>query len=239
MPETQETKSNQNKPRDKKEGRSRAWLWFVVYGLLVLVGLSIGSWYFEKGADRAKFWVEGLLSAGVLSVVIFQAAIYRKQWDTMERSLAVQSRAYVEVHSIETNPSDTWTVIKVENIGKIPAKNVRVMWTLYGLKNGEIYKPAETKTFDYERLSPGNFRIEFDFALVSHFSPADVLAIFDKSMKVATFLQFQITYNDGFQEQTTRGLYGYIPKPKDKWLPVAEVKTLPTKIEASVEKAQA
>src|SRR6185295_16381809 len=100
MPETQETDSNHNDAHDKKKRRPRAWLWFVLYGALVLTGLFIGSWYFEKGAERAKFWVEGLLSAGVLSVVIIQAVIYRKQWGVMERQWRDGQRAYVGVHSL-------------------------------------------------------------------------------------------------------------------------------------------
>lgn len=109
MPQTEEPEGDQKQAADKKKRRSRSWLWFVLYGSTVLAGLTIGSSYFTSGADRAKFWVEGLLSAGVLSVVIVQTVIYRKQWRVMEQqgqaakeqtkimgeSLVIQSQAYV------------------------------------------------------------------------------------------------------------------------------------------------
>lgn len=100
MPETQKTDSNQDKPGDKEKRRPRAWLWFLLYGVLVLAGLSVGSWFFKYGADRAKFWVEGLLSAAVLSVVAAQAYIYRAQWRVMEEQLRAMRDSLTETQKV-------------------------------------------------------------------------------------------------------------------------------------------
>ena len=128
MPETQETKDDRDKASDKKKWRPHPWVGFVLYGLVVLTGLSIGSWYFKIGADRAKFWVEGLLSAGVLSVVIVQAVIYRKQWLAMERQWRDGQRAYVGIHSLTKHgdPHNRNPLLKIQNVGKTPADRVSV-----------------------------------------------------------------------------------------------------------------
>lgn len=123
MPETPETR------------RPRAWLWFVLYGILVLTGLSIGSCYFNTGADRAKFWVEGLLSAGVLSVVIVQAVIYSKQWHVMDAQTEYANRAYVCIPAgnmdvfdeLKTGKQVMVFKLKLENTGQTPANDVQVV----------------------------------------------------------------------------------------------------------------
>ena len=141
MPETQETNDNHKEPDNKKKWRPRAWLWFIFYGLLVLAGLAIGSWYFEKGADRAKFWVDGLLSAAVLSIVAIQAYIYREQWHVMERQwragtkqielMALSECAYVTIGENWKVDEDSWNndvlVVhgQIHNGGRTPALNFR------------------------------------------------------------------------------------------------------------------
>jgi len=223
MPETQETDSNQDKANNKKKWRPSAWLWFVFYGVLVLTGLAIGSWYFKNGADRAKFWVEGLLSAAVLSVVAIQAHIYWKQTGVMEKALRISERAYVEVHSIETDKETALVTVKVENIGKTPATEVRVICMLYSYKDRKRYKPNRF-SMHYERLSRGNFKIEFPFALTSYFTPPEVFSILE-DMELPLFLQFRIHYHDGFQRQVSDSTYGYLGEPKNAWLPFADIET--------------
>jgi hypothetical protein len=133
MPETQKASNHQKESNHKKKWRSSAWLWFVLYGIVVLAGLSIGSCYFKNGADRAKFWVEGLLSAGVLSVVIVQAVIYSKQWKAMASSLDIEraksnprlriSRVRVENLKVGSEPT---FIVTITNDGLIDATGVRL-----------------------------------------------------------------------------------------------------------------
>lgn len=149
MPETQQSGGDHKYTDNKKKRRSRPWLWWVLYGVLVLTGMAIGSCYFKNGADRAKFWVEGLLSAGVLSVVIVQAVIYRKQWRAMELQTEYANRAYVCIPvanmdiftEIETRNDKFVFKFRVENTGNTPANNVRVIGGT-GVTEEDIPDPA-------------------------------------------------------------------------------------------------
>jgi hypothetical protein len=164
MPETEQGSSDQKKSNDKEKRRSRGWLWLVFYGVLVLAGLSIGSWYFEKGADRAKFWVEGLLSAGVLSVVIVQAVIYRKQWNAMQEGLELSREsmrysqsAYITVKDVVTSNEKMGEplefLIRFVNSGTTPAYKCRVYLHINNQRRPFKFSHEQAKNLKGMRIS--------------------------------------------------------------------------------------
>lgn len=153
--------------------------------------------------------------------VIAQVVIYRKQWHVMERSFAVGTKAYLEVHSIETDQG--LVTVKVENIGQIPATKIEVACTLYAWKDGADYK-ASRFSMEYERLARGNFKIEFTFHLMMSFTKAEMDTILSKGMELPVFLEFRIRYYDGFKKQVSESKYGYVGRPRAAWLPFADIK---------------
>jgi hypothetical protein len=210
MPETQETDNDHNKAGNQKKRRPSAGLWFVLYGVLVLIGLAVGSWYFKNGADRAKFWVEGLLSAAVLSVVAVQAYIYRKQTEIMATTSVTSNRSYVGIHSIadrQMNDFEKMILIKLENIGKVPADDIRVrihldaLWigsdlvkTSAGLRTniGEVID----KYFGRTKLFPGKLKIEIPIRYSNYFSDAETECIMTGFISLVVW--GKIIYKDGF-----------------------------------------
>lgn len=54
------------------------------------------------------------------------ADLMKQQAKTMDRSLVLGTRAYVGVHSIAFDPHKKRIFLQVENIGRVPAKNIQV-----------------------------------------------------------------------------------------------------------------
>lgn len=72
------TQANKNNDR-----ASYAWLWWVAAagaaGFLVLLFASI---YLPNLTERIKFFTTNVLSLLVLAIIVIQAIIYRKQWES-------------------------------------------------------------------------------------------------------------------------------------------------------------
>jgi hypothetical protein len=158
MPETQETNSDQNRANDKKKWRPSAWLWFALYGALVLTGLIVGGLFFTVGSDRVRFWTENLLTASILAAIIVQALIYRRQWKAMQdsltktRNLVAQNeraikaaednvktveetaiyanRAYLRAdYAMMRGSAGVRPYLRIENSGNTPANDVRLSYS--------------------------------------------------------------------------------------------------------------
>jgi hypothetical protein len=176
--------NDQKQSANKKKWRSRPWFWWALYGALVLTGMVIGSYYFKNGADRAKFWVEGLLSAGVLSVVIIQAVIYRKQWQVMDRSLVIGTRAYVGLHSIDFDTGNRRLLIQIENIGRVPADDIVISLRMeYGVP--EKFKPFVDR---YTELSADKTEIVFNLRFVYRYGK---YKLFPGNFKIPILIRFE------------------------------------------------
>lgn len=223
---------NEKYPNDQ-ESRPKKFLkiagWTVLWVLALAIGLAItikvlGHYSHLLGAnsDPVAFVTGNLLNALILAAIVAQVLIYRKQWHVMERSFAVGTRAYMEVHSIETNDTGLITV-KIENIGQIPATNIVVACKLDAFKDKKRYKPYNVR-MDYERLSRGNFKIEFNLHLGLSFTQPEIDLILGRWVELPVFLEFRIDYFDGFKGQVSRSMYGYIGKPRNIWLPFAAIK---------------
>jgi hypothetical protein len=171
----------------------------------------------ERGLERTDAMLEKM--QGQLEGI-------ERQADTMDRSLVISTRAYIEVHSIESNVDTGETFVTIENIGKIPAGGIEVEWEIYSFKDGQTYKPKRT-CFDYDRLAPGNFKICFDFNFMQFFAPEECMVIArEGGVKFPVFLDFQITYHDGFGPQTTKSSYGFVAMPKNKWMPMHKIRKI-------------
>jgi len=228
MPETQETSDNQEESNNKKERRSRARLWFVLYGVLVLTGLSIGSYYFGNGADRAKFWTEGLLSAAVLSIVALQAYIYWKQTRVMERQLKatesaanaakqalyIAERPYLDVAALSVSPypfeahKPITYKARIENTGRTPAYDMEgatyLEITPDRLHDTPEYKPLG-RPMSKSNLGPGRHHTFYRTTPDLDLQPTDIAAI--ESGVLILYVYGVVKYKDGFTPRIHRLRY--------------------------------
>jgi membrane protein YdbS with pleckstrin-like domain len=211
------------------------WCWLIAVFLVRL-------WVYDHvpAVYKAQVFVESILTLAIVDVVVVHAVMYykqaqeaSKQVEIAGKSLVVGSRAYVEVHSIVSSEATGATIVVIENIGKTPATGIEVEWKLYGFKEGKFYKPRRW-AFDYERLAPGNFKIEFEFHFMQHFTGEETLLIYD-GVKLPVFLEFQITYHDGFKKEVVDSSFGFRGKPWNKWVPMHKIRELTPNAESNPE----
>jgi hypothetical protein len=98
----------------------------ILFAIAVQAYIYSGQWQSMKDSlertDRVIDKMEDQLKA-----VDDQAEIMRKQAETMDQSLVFGTRAYVGVHSIVFNPHKKRILLQIENIGRVPAKDIEVI----------------------------------------------------------------------------------------------------------------
>ena len=115
------------------------WLWpavvFSFSALAAILYLKVDS------GQRTQFFITSAVGLATLFVIIVQAAIYRKQWDAMEKStkaaekaLVYSQRAYVTLtlKEIQHNPGHALgsAIVTIQNHGNTPANAVIFEWSL-------------------------------------------------------------------------------------------------------------
>lgn len=116
----------------------------VTAALIILLVISV---LMPHLAERVKFFTANSLNLFLLFAVIVQAYIYRRQWEIMEEqwkavneqveimrkqarsmdeSVVFGLRAHVGVGSIKFDLDRKRVFIEIENIGKVPAKDIKL-----------------------------------------------------------------------------------------------------------------
>jgi hypothetical protein len=116
----------------------------ITAGLVVLLIVSV---FMPHLAERVKFFTASSLNLFLLFAVIVQAYIYRRQWEVMEdqwkavkdqaeimrkqarsmdESVVFGLRAHVGVGSFKFDLDRKRVFIEIENIGKVPAKDIKL-----------------------------------------------------------------------------------------------------------------
>jgi hypothetical protein len=182
--------------------------WRVVGGAVVgvLILAAVARWL-PNMKERMKFFTESALSWLILVIVAVQAYIYRWQAKIMGDSLMVSNRSQMDVDSIEMTTDDNLetVVLKIGNIGHVPADEIRVWVTAFYQVFKNYHKPlngARPKhqqgyfwDFGRSKLFPGKLRITLYVPIHKHF--AKELAIINAG-RARFIVQVKILNKDGF-----------------------------------------
>jgi len=90
---------NTRQQRDDRAFQPLLW-WIFLGGLLIVIGLGIYSYFYPNVTERFKFWVGTSTQALILTAIVVQIYIYRRQWEAMrtqaghmENTLAATEKA--------------------------------------------------------------------------------------------------------------------------------------------------
>jgi hypothetical protein len=162
-----------------------------------------------------------LLAGTLVFLTLVNVATAILQWLTMEKSLRISQRAYVDVDSIETNwPVNIFVLLK--NIGHVPAEIIIVKGSvniLIKLPNGD-YKVLKQIPFSHNyrhaQIYPGNRYTQISVSLEDLTEQDKNLVINSQAvLAVGLFVQ----YKDGFG-YTDKSDFGfdYQPPPRHEWV---------------------
>jgi len=141
---------------------------------------------------------------------------------TARRSMIVGSRAYIGVNSIETDLKRGQITFWLENIGKVPATNIKV-WAATALpKNAHGSEGFagwldQLLNLEANDLFPGTFKLPV-VIWIKDFTPETEPLIL--SRQKVLYVSCKIEYSNGFEgESESTFLFYYLPPPDDKWIP--------------------
>lgn len=88
MPQNNDKDTSADKKTAKNKKILNPGLWAIItLGVVACATLIIVSWWVNEHSERIKFVTVNALSVSVLVVIAVQAYIYRRQWESMERSV--------------------------------------------------------------------------------------------------------------------------------------------------------
>ena len=164
-----------------------------------------------------------------LGVITAQAIIYQQQRKIMdqqvqqsERSLRISERAYVGVASITPDFDGKEVLIVIENIGKVPARNVNVEAHAYRQPAEQLSTSTKsfsgsTKYFDAGgvQLFPGSLKMPVVIPM-PNMRPEEAKGILARTD--IFYVAGTIKYEDGFGGfDRTNFAFKYTPPPKERW----------------------
>jgi|ERR1051325_1343473 hypothetical protein len=170
--------------------------------------------YITNPSDSAKASIESTFSLAIVIVVIVHAMMYYKQAKAMDAQLELSgtalitsNQAYVGIHSIANTETASGKVILItlENIGRVPADEIRINIHLSGLlldreviRDGVRPEFSEhvNEHFGRTKLFPGNLKIEIALPYEKYVSDAEYAFI--KNNWMALYVWGKIVYKDGF-----------------------------------------
>jgi hypothetical protein len=143
---------------------------------------------------------------------------------TARRSMIVGSRAYISVNSIQTDLKRGQITVWLENIGKIPATNIKASGaTALPRTNArgqpEAFEVMENEILDLgiTELFPGPFRLPVIMWIQGFIPETEHLIL---SSQRVLHLSFTLSYDNGFGNKSeSLFIFYYLPPPDDKWIP--------------------
>lgn len=200
-----------------------------------------------ESSAKITDWMQALTSLAILAVIIVQACIYHKQRKLMQRqllamrrglgqtrniikatnesveiarrSLRIGTRAYVTIHSIEADLKARRIFIAFENIGRVPAENLKIFLEM-ATSIPKVRKWFTTKldrNYGVNSLSPGNFKAEFGIEIEQYLTTAEISLVSKQEGFLTVFGYAE--YDDGF-ETGQRSHFALTYYAKDnKWSP--------------------
>jgi len=200
------------------EDADRAWLSWRTWG-----HMKMKKW-FPIGAQTATI----IISLAALIVISKELWIYDQQRKLMSETKTVMAeqneiiraaqRAYVGVASLKADLTGRRVVILIENVGQIPAKEIRMQLREVRRKPGEPSSGSITLR-NYDQIFPGSLKMRAILPL-DRVGPTEVTDILE--MKEILYVSVTLQYDDGFGEQKTSFFFEYIPPPNEDWIAVPE-----------------
>lgn len=142
---------------------------------------------------------------------------------TARRSMIVGSRAYIGINSIQADLKRGQITFWLENIGRIPATNIKVSGgtalpqNTVGGPEGFEYLMNEILDLGAAELFPGTFRLPV-VTWIKDFNPETEMLIL--SRKRILHVMCMISYDNGFEGRSeSLFIFYYLPPPDDKWIP--------------------
>jgi hypothetical protein len=182
--------------------------------LLCLLFLWIFIPDYVSPADSAKVFIESMFSLAIVDVVVVHAIMYFKQAKEANNqvqisttSLVVSNQAYVGIYSIADRQSEQGDIIliKLENVGRTPADEIRVIGHLNGLLLDRREISADVRPeFGYDfnehfgrtKLLPGKLKVEMVLPYEKYATDSERKLI--QKGYLALYVWGKIIYRDGF-----------------------------------------
>jgi hypothetical protein len=162
-----------------------------------------------------------------------------KNAKTMDRSLVLGTRAYVGVHSVGNDFKMRRILLYIENVGKVPAKDLYVITELRiemprslladrELPKGWMSAPNDPGVLrmqipflnsygKFTKLFPGGLKIEIVIPLITEYFPNEVLNLIIDN-RVPINLRGQVKYSDGFHSNKTTEFFFHYSIYQRMWL---------------------
>lgn len=229
MDQSGQANNDQNKSHDKTPSRFRVQWWWILAGTIVLLaGLFIVSHTFNDTLIRINFLTVNTLSILVLAAIAVQAFIYHrqrevmeKQWEIMERSLVVQSRAYIGILDIQAEWSKRLILVTIQNTGIVPAEDIHIIGDAIVLvgpnKEPQSLHHKIDHVFGHTKLFTSGLKIRFSI----HLDKVDdrYIPLFSQEGALAVLIRGHIHYRDGFgvDEQATEFAHSFWSGTDNEW----------------------
>lgn len=201
---------------------SNFWNLVIAFTVIAQVKINRQQWQsMVDGLDRTDKMIENM--QGQLTSMVHQETAMegqltamREQTKIMDDSLKISQRAYVGVHSIETEWEAKRIAITIENTGRTPAEDVKAIVELRAMIPKQWLQPNEQELsirkvendFGHTKLFPGNLKIRI-YAYLDGV-PFKYYPLFVQGHGVI-ILRCWITYGDGFgNTQTTESAFSYL-----------------------------
>ena len=210
MVENINTDENAENAKNSPKGPPSGLRWVSICGGIAWLVLPLVAVYHLGLTARVKFFSDSTLNLFIVIAVIAQVLIYRKQWDVMERQWRDDQRAYLAVESFEAPPNKRNPVLKIKNIGKLSADEVKVAIDLIILVPEALvrqYQGALKTSFMYHwwrdygrtKLSRGGVDFEIPIPLDEEMTETELVQVSAGNARLIA--QIKIEFNDSFTAQ--------------------------------------
>jgi len=181
----------------------------------------------QKRPNKLRFWrtwtalecTQVVFNLLLVLVTATYTYFSYQQWQFSRESLQVTQRAYVGVHSIRSNLENGQIAVMLENIGKVPAQDIKV-YANEARKIGDKIIGSSHSTFEagHTHLFPGTFKTQVAISL-KNLTSEEVGNILAGKEKL--YISGKIQYGDGFGNvQHTDFAFLYTPPPNEGWISI-------------------
>lgn len=195
-----------------------------IIGIVLLIGLGvITNLLVGKNSYRIAFMAQNTLNLLIFVAVLVQASIYYAQAKIMENSLKISQQSYVGVHSIGINLAKNRFSLRIENIGKVPATNVRVDAEIVVTVPNEqsLKQPIKREYGETSQLMRGNLNIKIRIPLQPWLSEPQTRLIEEGVAQVA--VKGTVIWDDEFEKwKHSEFAFSYLVEDDQaQWIPSA------------------
>lgn len=213
----------ENRPQQKHSHARRfrwpsAQVWFDLF-LVVFTGALVVTSYLQWHAlSKTLMETKKLVTVTKIQAdaAIASAKAAQDSNALAQQSLQVTQRAYVGVHSLSQDLKAGQIGVMLENIGKVPAQDIKVYAHEMRISGEKIIgRSHPILEAGHTPLFPGTFKMQVVIAL-NNFVPEEISNILTGKERLS--IAGKIQYGDGFGNiQYTDFAFFYRPPPNEGW----------------------